>query len=67
MVTQLVKKKLSPFMEHKGSLLCSEQPVTERYPEPDESNTHPISSRSILILANQVINYLHRGMSLKSR
>jgi hypothetical protein len=28
-------------MELKGSLLCSQQPATGPYPEPDESNKHP--------------------------
>jgi len=27
-------------MECEGSLLCSQQPATSPYPEPDESNSH---------------------------
>jgi hypothetical protein len=28
-------------MEPEGSLLCSQQPATVPYPEPDESSPHP--------------------------
>lgn len=34
-------RKFPAFMEPKGSLLCSQQPVISPYPEPDESNIHP--------------------------
>jgi hypothetical protein len=27
-------------MEPEGSLLCSQQPATDPYPEPDESRSH---------------------------
>jgi hypothetical protein len=29
------------FMEHEGSLQCSQKPATGPYVEPDESNPHP--------------------------
>jgi hypothetical protein len=29
-----------PFMEHQGSLLCSQNPATGAYPEPEESSPH---------------------------
>jgi len=28
-------------MEPEGSLLCSQEPATGHYPEPDESSPHP--------------------------
>jgi hypothetical protein len=28
-------------MEQDGSLLCSQQPATDPYPKPEESNSHP--------------------------
>jgi len=30
-------------MEHECSLLCSQQPVTHPYPEPDASSPHPLT------------------------
>jgi hypothetical protein len=29
------------FIEPEGSLLCLQEPATDRYPEPDESNSYP--------------------------
>jgi hypothetical protein len=47
------------FMEPEGTLLCSQEPSTDPYPEPDQSNpSHPISLRSILILST----YLRLGL-----
>jgi hypothetical protein len=34
---QLVEKFPPPFMEHEGSLPCSQGPTTGPYPKPDES------------------------------
>jgi hypothetical protein len=50
-----------PFMESRGSLLCTQQPDTGPYPKPDASSPHlpnPISLRSILILSS----HLHLGL-----
>jgi hypothetical protein len=42
-------------MEPESSLPCSQEPSTDPYPEPDESNPyHPISLRSILMLKKAV-------------
>jgi hypothetical protein len=43
-------------MEPEGSLLCSQEPSTGPYSEPDQS--HPVSPRSILIL----VTHLHLGL-----
>jgi hypothetical protein len=49
------------FMEPKGSLLCSQEPSTDPYPEPDQSNPyHPILSRIYL-------NNVHRPTSWSSQ
>jgi hypothetical protein len=43
------------FMEPEGSLLCSQEPSTGLYPEPDQSiPSHTISVRSILILSTHL-------------
>jgi hypothetical protein len=33
-------KKFTAFMETEGSLLFSQQPATDPYPEPDEASQH---------------------------
>jgi hypothetical protein len=40
-ITQLVKKFSSPFMELEGSLSCTQGPATSPCPEPDEPSPHP--------------------------
>jgi len=40
-VTQ--SRNSSPFMKPEGSLLCSQEPATNPYPEPDESSPEPPS------------------------
>jgi hypothetical protein len=47
-------------MEPEGSLLCSQEPSTGPYPEPDKS--HPISRRSILILSTHLRLGLPSGL-----
>jgi hypothetical protein len=48
-----------PFVEPEGSFLCSQEPSTGPYPEPDKSNPyHPISLGYILILSA----HLHLGL-----
>jgi len=32
--------KFPPFLEHEGSLPCSQQSATRPYPEPDVSSPH---------------------------
>jgi hypothetical protein len=52
-------------MEPKSSLLCSQEPATGHYPEPDESSPyHPILflQRSILILSSRLCLGLPSGL-----
>jgi hypothetical protein len=37
--TQLIKKYPVLFMEHEGSLQCSQKPATGLYPQPVESSS----------------------------
>jgi len=32
------------FMEHEGSLPCSQKPATDPHPQPDESRSHPTTT-----------------------
>jgi hypothetical protein len=49
-------KKFPAFYETEVSLLCSQEPATDPYPELDESNPyHAISLRSILILSSHLL------------
>jgi hypothetical protein len=41
-------------MEPKGSLPCSQKPITGQYPEIIKSNPRPISLKFLLILSSQV-------------
>jgi hypothetical protein len=46
-------KTSNHFMEHEGSLPCSQEPSTGPYPEPDQCNAyHPL--RSILVLSTHL-------------
>jgi hypothetical protein len=46
-------------MEPEGSLPCSQDPTTYPCSKPDESNPHPVSLRSILILASHLRLWFH--------
>jgi hypothetical protein len=53
-------------MKPKSSLLCSQEPASGPYPEPDESNPHPptpVSLRSILMLLSHLCLALPSGLS----
>jgi hypothetical protein len=51
------------FMELEGSLLCSQEPTTGPYSEPDQSNpSHHIFLRSILILSTHLRHGLPSGL-----
>jgi hypothetical protein len=51
-VSQPVKKLTPlPFMEPEGSLPCSEEPPTDPFPEPDQSNPHALLSYLIKIVS----------------
>jgi hypothetical protein len=39
-VARLINK-FPPFMEHEGSISCSQEPATGPHPEPDESSPQP--------------------------
>jgi len=51
-------------MEPKGSLLCSQEPVTGPYLQQDESSPHPyiVFPTSILILSSHLHPYLSSGL-----
>jgi hypothetical protein len=51
-------------MEPEGSLPRSQEPSTGPYPEPDQSNSYPISLRSILILSTHLRLGLLSGLFL---
>jgi hypothetical protein len=52
-------------MEHKDSLLCSQESATITYPKPDESALHLISTRSISILSSHLCLGLLSDFSLR--
>jgi hypothetical protein len=53
------------YIEPEGSLLCSQEPSTGPYPEPDQLNPyHPIPLRSILILPSHLCLGLPSGLFL---
>jgi hypothetical protein len=49
-------------MEPEGSFMCSQEPATGPYSEPDESNTHPISLRCIFISSSHLRHCLPTGL-----
>jgi hypothetical protein len=46
-------------MEPKGSLLCSQEPATCPYPEPNESNPHPQTLFHKFLINIQLMHFNH--------